>query len=118
MDLQNRNTKIREIKIQHAAHHPKRVLNRRAERLELAKNAWQRAGENGLQHAKERFQNLASLVKTLGPEATFIRGFSITMDADGKPVTDASKLKEGEQVVSKFAKGEAVSTVEGVSAGK
>ena len=118
MDLQNRNTKIREIKIQHAAHHPKRVLNRRAERLELAKNAWQRAGENGLQQAKERFQNLASLVRTLGPEATFIRGFSITMDSNGKLVTDASKLKEGEQLVSKFAKGEAVSTVEGVSAGK
>ena len=50
-------------------------------------------------------------MKTLGPEATFARGFSITLDAQGKPVTDASKVEKGDQLVSQLAKGKLISDV-------
>ncbi len=110
-DFENKRVQLREMKIHHAAHHPEKVLERREERLEHVRDTWQRAGENALQHARERFENLASLVKTLGPEATFARGFSITLDGDGKPITDVSEVKKGDQLVSQLAKGRIISHV-------
>lgn len=110
-DFENRHAQLREIKIHHAVHHPEKVLQRREERLIQARSAWKRSGANALQHARDRFENLASLVKTLGPEATFARGFSITLDAQGKLVTDASKVEKGDQLVSQLAKGKLISDV-------
>ncbi len=107
-DLQ---TKLREMGMLHAAHHPQRVMQRRAERLDHVRVLLERAGKNALQQSADRLQALTSLVRTLGPESTFARGFSITMDEAGRIITDASGVKEGELLTSKFAKGELKSRV-------
>ena len=52
------------------------------------------------------------MVRTLGPESTFARGFSVTMDAEGKVIRDAKDLKKGDRILSKFARGEVDSRVE------
>lgn len=111
-NFQNKRVQIRQIKIQHDAYHPKRVLKRRGERLDQARDTWEKVGGNALKRANERLQNVASLIRTLGPEATFARGFSITMDANGKLVTDADQLKKGDQLVSQLAKGKVISNID------
>lgn len=104
--------RLKETALLHAAHHPEKVMQRRAERLDHARTMLEMAGKSGLKQVEQRFRRLSSLVKTLGPDATFARGFSITMDAEGNIVKDASAYKAGDLLVSKFAKGSLQSKVE------
>ena len=103
---------VKELAIQHAAHHPRRVMQRRGERLDHVRSMLEIAGKSGMQQATQRLQRLSSLVRTLGPEATFARGFSITMDKNGQIVKDASQVKAGDVLVSQVAKGKVKSRVE------
>ncbi len=107
-DLQG---KLREMGMLHAAHHPQRVMQRRAERLDHVRVLLERAGKNALQQSADRLQALTSLVRTLGPESTFARGFSITMDEAGDIVRDAGCLHEGDLLETQFAKGKVRSAV-------
>lgn len=102
---------LKELAIQHAAHHPKRVMQRRGERLDHIRSMLESAGKSGLQQAAQRLTRLSSLVRTLGPEATFARGFSITMDEKGQIVKDPSQMKSGDVLVSQLAKGKLMSEV-------
>ncbi|MBO4489144.1 MAG: exodeoxyribonuclease VII large subunit [Bacteroidales bacterium] len=63
-----------------------------------------------VQEAKQRLANTEEKVSLLHPDNILKRGFSITMK-DGKAVTNAEALAEGEQLVTKFYKGEAKSVV-------
>ncbi len=103
---------LKELEILHAAHHPKRVMQRRGEKLDHARALLRRASENALQHASDRLQSLTSLIRTLGPESTFARGFSITLDAEGNIIKDASDVQQGDMLTSKFGQGELKSRVE------
>ncbi|MBK1829198.1 exodeoxyribonuclease VII large subunit [Verrucomicrobiaceae bacterium R5-34] len=109
--LDDKKSKLREMEVHHAAHHPARVLERRGEKLDQARIIWEKAGKAALQSATERFQNLASLIRTLGPEATFARGFSITLDQDGKPVKDAGAVQAGDVLVTQVSHGKIQSEV-------
>jgi len=104
--------RLRELSVLHTAHHPARVLQRRSERLDHARSLLVMAGKNAMQHATDRLQGVASLIRTLGPEATFARGFSITLDSKGRVITDAAEVKAGEVITSKLAVGEIKSRVE------
>jgi len=104
--------RVKEAAIQHAAHHPERVIQRRAERLEHARAMFDLAGKSNLEQSAQRLKRLSSLVRTLGPDATFGRGFSITMDADGQIVKDISEVKDGDFLISQLGKGKITSRVE------
>ncbi len=60
---------------------------------------------------KERVGGLLGRLEALGPLATLRRGFSVTQRADGRVVTDASRLRPGERVRTRLAKGSFVSEV-------
>lgn len=104
--------RLRELAMLQAAHHPEKVMERRRERLDHVGGMLQRAGEVALQRQQQRMQRLSAMLRTLGPEATFARGFSITMDAEGKIVRDGSGLKPGDQLETTLAKGKVRSRVE------
>jgi exodeoxyribonuclease VII large subunit len=104
--------RLKEYSIRHAAHHPKRVMQRRAEKLEHARARFEMAGNSGLRQAEQRLKRLAGLVRTLGPEATFARGFSITMNAEGKIIKEADGVSEGELLTTQLAQGTLTSRVE------
>jgi exodeoxyribonuclease VII large subunit len=72
---------------------------------------FERAGQNALDHQSERLAQLSGLLRTLGPESAFQRGFSITLGSDGKIVSSATALKPGELMRTKFADGETQSIV-------
>ncbi len=62
----------------------------------------------------ERKQNLRRLevqLRALGPLAVLDRGYSVTQTADGKVVRDAGKLKKGDLLHTRLAKGTVLSEV-------
>jgi exodeoxyribonuclease VII large subunit len=68
---------------------------------------------NAMQHKRERLMQLAGLLRALGPESAFQRGFSITLDAQGRLVRSAHELKPGDELRTRFADGETRSRVLG-----
>ena len=103
--------RVKEAAVHHSAHHPERVIERRSERLDHARSMFELAGTAGLKQATQRLKRLSALIRTLGPDATFARGFSITMDADGQIVKGVSDVKEGDVLVTQIAKGKVKSRV-------
>jgi exodeoxyribonuclease VII large subunit len=51
------------------------------------------------------------MLRALGPESAFQRGFSITLGADGKAIRSARGIKPGDLLRTKFADGEIASRV-------
>jgi exodeoxyribonuclease VII large subunit len=60
----------------------------------------------------EQFAGMGKLLQSLGPDSVLERGFSVTTDAKGRAITDAAKLKAGDLVRTKLARGEFASVVE------
>lgn len=57
-------------------------------------------------------EHLRIQVKSLSPQSTLDRGYSITRDETGRVISDAKSLKAGQKILTKFAKGEATSIIE------
>jgi exodeoxyribonuclease VII large subunit len=89
------------------------VLERRIDSVAGLRQRLGRAGKDALSGRAERLDRLRGLLRALGPESAFQRGFSITLGADGKIVTSAATLKPGEILRTKFADGETTSIVRG-----
>ncbi len=70
-----------------------------------------RAATIMLQNQKTRIDTAEKNIKLAGPERVFKLGFSLTT-IGGKAVVDASQLKPGDIINTRFAKGETVSRVE------
>jgi exodeoxyribonuclease VII large subunit len=103
---------VADLRSRHKANHPARVLERRTDHVSHLRQRFGRAGEDSLARTGELLGRLRGMLRTLGPETAFQRGFSITMSEDGKIVTSASALKSGELVRTKFADGEMKSKVQ------
>jgi exodeoxyribonuclease VII large subunit len=76
-----------------------------ARRLALA------AGHTRRRHA-EALRTLAARLEAVAPERTLARGYSITLDADGKVVRSAATLKDGARIETRFEQGTVRSRVE------
>ncbi|BDS06047.1 exodeoxyribonuclease 7 large subunit [Oceaniferula spumae] len=103
---------LRDLNTVHAAHHPAKVMQRRSERLDQVRGMLELAGKRGIQRSSDKLQHLATLIRTLGPDSTFARGFSITLDESGKPVKDVTKVKQGDVLISQLANGKIISRAE------
>ncbi len=109
--MENLTIRLSDARIRHKACHPARVLERRMDALAHLRQRIERAGRDILTERVERLARLRGLLRTLGPESAFHRGFSITLGADGKIVNSAARLKPGDVLRTKFADGESVSIV-------
>jgi exodeoxyribonuclease VII large subunit len=96
----------------HKSCHPQRVFERRAETVKNLRQRFDRTGREVLVHRADQVARLGGLLRTLGPDSAFQRGFSIAMTADGNIVTSADSLRPGDILRTKFADGEIVSSVE------
>jgi exodeoxyribonuclease VII large subunit len=103
--------KLRELGLRHRGHHPAKVLARRVESLATTRRQFDVARVNAMQLKRERVMQLAGLLRALGPESAFQRGFSITLDAQGRLVRSAHELKPGDELRTRFADGETRSRV-------
>ena len=106
-----RRVRLREVVSLCAAYHPANVIDQNSERLDHTCSQIERAVQSAQQQALERLRHLQSMMRTLGPEATFARGFSITTNADGDIVRRSADLKKGDVLETRLASGKVVSTV-------
>ena len=104
--------RLNDARSRHKSFHPERVLERRLDTVKSLRQRFERAGKDILKERAERLIRLRGLLRTLGPESAFQRGFSITLAADGKIVTSARTLGPGDRLRTKFADGETLSIVE------
>jgi exodeoxyribonuclease VII large subunit len=66
-----------------------------------------------LKTRRETLHQLEKRLNSLGPEQVLARGYSITTDAmTGKVLRDAAKIKAGQKLKTRLAKGEIASRAE------
>lgn len=104
--------RLKEAQAGHRAHHPDIVLQRRVEHLSHKRLQLERLGAEIVQKREERLVGLQGLLRALGPESAFQRGFSITLGQDGKAIRSVTALKSGDVLRTKFSDGDAISRVE------
>jgi exodeoxyribonuclease VII large subunit len=100
-----------QLRVRHRAQQPARVLERRLEHLANRRQLIERLAQETLQRYGERLVRLRGMLRTLGPESAFQRGFSITLGPDGRIARSAAALHPGDLLRTKFADGETTSTV-------
>jgi len=66
-----------------------------------------------LKLAKEELKQVKARVRSLSPQATLDRGYSVVQLADGQIVTDPKKLKKGDLLRLRLAQGETHATATG-----
>jgi exodeoxyribonuclease VII large subunit len=66
-----------------------------------------------LLRAYDEVAHIAARVRTLSPQATLDRGYSVVQKTSGSIVTDPAELKAGEEIRLRLAKGVAIATASG-----
>ena len=66
---------------------------------------------DALSDLNHRVALLARALHSVSPLATLERGYAIVLDADGKAMTDAAKVKEGDEIRARLSKGELLANV-------
>jgi exodeoxyribonuclease VII large subunit len=85
-------------------------LMRRLDELETSAS---RAMRNRLQHARRQVDTASARLESLSPLAVLGRGYSLTQrTGDGRLIRDAAELAAGQQITTRFARGQAISRVE------
>ncbi|MEM9080706.1 MAG: exodeoxyribonuclease VII large subunit, partial [Verrucomicrobiota bacterium] len=103
---------LRELAARWQANRPAAVLERQGERLAGLGKRLEQVLERELDWKEEAVKRVQALVKALGPESAFERGFSITMDEAGQVVRDAKAVKEGDLLETVMKGGVVTSRVE------
>lgn len=97
---------------------PLDLVNERRERVDDLALSLGTCVRDALARARERLAHGAGKLSGLSPVAALGRGYSVTTDARGRPVTDAGRLKLGDAITTRFARGRARSRVEEVDRGE
>ncbi len=80
-------------------------------RLRQASNRLQPAMAHQLETPRRRLEALTRALNTVSPLQTLARGYSITFDERGKPLTNAAQVAPGERIETRLAKGRLISVV-------
>lgn len=92
--------------------HPHAPVEDRSRAVDELETRTQRALQSITTNSQHRLANLAGKLHTLSPLAVLGRGYSVTQDAkSGKVVRNAKNLRIGQELITRFEKGEATSVV-------
>ena len=69
-------------------------------RRQLSDSALRRLAE-----VRQRFTNARELLRVLGPDATLLRGYSVTTSSDGRLITSTAQVRAGMQVTTRVRDG-------------
>jgi exodeoxyribonuclease VII large subunit len=84
----------------------------RLDHLARLRQQLDRAAGRRFDDAAQRLSRLRGLLRTLGPESAFERGFSIALDASGKIIRSTRDIAPGDEIRTKVKDGEIRSTAE------
>ena len=90
---------------------PHVLITSRAEIITGLRDRSNRSFAGRLKLAKEELKQVKARVRALSPQATLDRGYSVVQLADGQIVTDPKRLKQGDELRLRLAKGETKATV-------
>ncbi len=102
---------LQQYVIRHRALHPANILERRIEKLGSLRKHLRNLAAHGVSRNAEKLRRLDTLLRTLGPDSAFKRGFSITLNEDGSILRSAKAAKSGQILRTKLIDGEITSTV-------
>ena len=91
--------------------HPAQLLTTAGHRVEIAQHRLDMLVKQRIQQVDERVRSMRKLLKSLGPDGVLARGFSMTTDATGKAITDVTKVRVGDMLISRLANGNVASVV-------
>ena len=103
-------TRISNFKNRPVMKDPHVLITTRAEIIAGLRDRSNRSFAHQLKLAKEELKQIKARVRALSPQATLDRGYSVVQLADGQIVTDPKKLKQGDLLRLRLAKGEAHAT--------
>ena len=92
---------------------PHVLITTRAEVIAGLRDRSNRSFGSSLKLAKEELKQVKARVRALSPQSTLDRGYSVVQLADGQIVTDPKKLKAGDELRLRLAKGETKATAQG-----
>jgi exodeoxyribonuclease VII large subunit len=91
---------------------PYSFIDEKESEVDLQTNRMRSWLSNVIEREQLVIEHLRIQVKSLSPQSTLDRGYAITRDESGRVITDASTLKSGQKIQTRFAKGEVTSIVE------
>ena len=106
-------TRITNLKNRPVMKDPHVLITTRAEIIAGLRDRSNRSFGASLKLAKEELKQIRARVRALSPQATLDRGYSVVQLADGQIVTDPKKLKQGDLLRLRLAKGETQATATG-----
>jgi exodeoxyribonuclease VII large subunit len=106
-------TQIANFKNRPVMKDPHVLITTRAEVIAGLRDRSNRSFSHQLKLAKEELKQIKARVRALSPQATLDRGYSVVQLADGHIVTDPKKLKHGDLLRLRLAKGETQATATG-----
>lgn len=101
----------RELALKHDNLHPRKILERRYEKTVELRRAFVHLTQRQISDRSLKLENLQSLIRTLGPDTAFKRGFSITMAEDGTIIRSLNETQSGMRLRTKLIDGEISSTI-------
>lgn len=114
-ELREKANKIESLRRALEAGRPERRIARQSEIAAQLAGRLNRAATNRISDQEKSLERLRSLLKALGPDSAFERGFSITLDSKGKIVRSVDDVATNEALVTKLKDGEIKSTVKSSS---
>ena len=106
-------TRISNFKNRPVMQDPHVLITTRADIIAGLRDRANRSFGASIKLAKEELKQVKARVRALSPQATLDRGYSVVQLADGQIVTDAKKLKKGDLLRLRLAKGETQATATG-----
>jgi exodeoxyribonuclease VII large subunit len=104
-------TRINNFKNRPVMKDPHVLITTRAEVIAGLRDRSNRSFGSSLKLAKEELKQIKARVRALSPQSTLDRGYSVVQLADGQIVTDPKKVKAGDELRLRLAKGETKATV-------
>lgn len=114
IDLES--SRITNLKDRPVMKDPHVIITARAEIIAALRDRSHRSFGSHLKLAKEELVQIKARVRALSPQATLDRGYSVVQLASGEIVRDSAKLKTGDLLRLRLAKGETNATVTANSA--
>ena len=80
--------------------------------LESLANRLQRSIDVRLNQSRQELENISGKLGAISPLQVLSRGYSITSDLDGNPITTCQSLQVGDKIRTELADGKIVSSIE------
>jgi exodeoxyribonuclease VII large subunit len=93
------------------ARSPQREISARRESLAQLHRRFATGPIRFVEHARQRFTQMAGVLRVMGPEATLRRGYSITSDTAGNIITSVAAVRPRTKIKTRVSDGEFASEV-------